>query len=96
MSRLVIQFGRSKIILGLIVGIGFIFGYLNYSQSDDPLMGILPEEPLARRDDIESFRNFKIDSSILEDERYKSLEIYGENPVDLGVIGERRNPFAPF
>lgn len=95
MDRIIIQFGRSKIILSLIIGAGLVAGYMSYSTADDPTSGLLLEEPVIRKGDLESFQNFKIDFSILDDERYKSLEIYGENPVDPGIVGERKNPFAP-
>lgn len=89
------QFGRSWIILSLIIGTGLVFGYLSYSRADDPTTGLLLDDPVIKKDDLKSFGNFKLDFSILEDEGYKSLEIYGENPVDPGITGERVNPFAP-
>ena len=92
MERLVTQLGQSRVILYFIVLIGIIVGYLTYSGAD-PLS--LTEETIIRRDDLESFSNFAIDFSILEDERYRSLEIFGESPVGLGITGERRDPFAP-
>lgn len=95
MDRLIIQFGRSKIILSLIIGAGLVFGYMSFSTADDPTVGLLLEEPPIKKEDLESFKSFKVDFSIFEDERYKSLEIYGENPVDPGIVGERKNPFAP-
>ncbi len=95
MDRLIIQFGRSKIIISLIIGVGLVFGYLGYSQADDPIAGLLIDQPTVKTEGSESFRNFKIDFSIFDDERYKELEIYGENPVDPGIVGERKNPFAP-
>lgn len=95
MNRMIIQFGRSRIILGLLIGMGFIFGYMSFSGADDPTAGLLSEEPVIRGEDLEKFKDFKIDFSILEDERYRALEIYGENPVDPGITGEKINPFAP-
>ena len=32
----------------------------------------------------------------IDDKRYKGLELCGENPVDPGITGEIKNPFAPF
>jgi len=94
MTRIIIQFGRSKIIIGLIIGIGMIFGYMSYSQADDPTTEFLGNVAPSKND-LESFNNFKMDFSILEDERYRALEIYGENPVDPGIVGEINNPFKP-
>jgi hypothetical protein len=94
MNRLIIQFGRSNIILGLIVAVGLVFGYMSYSQLDDPVAILLAGKPVVDKDDIDAFQDFKIDFTILDDEAYKSLEIFGENPVDPGITGERKNPFA--
>ena len=95
MDRLIIQFGRSKLIIYLVIGVGLVFGYLGYSQADDPIAGLLIDQPSIKTEDLDSFKNLKIDFSVLDDERYRELEIYGENPVDPGIVGERKNPFAP-
>ena len=97
MGRIIIQFGRSNLILGLIAGIGFMFGYMSFSGADDPVAGLaLQKGPAVNKGDLEAFNNFKIDFTLLDDERYRELVIYGENPVDPGITGERLNPFAPF
>ncbi len=95
MDRIIIQFGRSKIILSLIIMIGLVAGYMSYSQADDPTVGVISNQPAIKAGDLEYFNNFNVDFSILDDPRYKDLEIFGENPVDAGIIGERKNPFAP-
>jgi len=94
MERFITQIGQSRAILILIMVIGAVLGYFSYSDIESETV---PTDAGAkpRRDSIESFANFKIDLSILEDEAYKSLEIFGENPVDPGVTGERKNPFIP-
>lgn len=94
MDRIIIQLGRSKAILFFVVIIGFILGYFSYSAVD-PLVGpnniILPQD----RDSLDSLAGFDIDFSILDNDVYKSLEIFGENPVDPEITGEKRDPFAP-
>lgn len=81
---------QSKVILGFIIFIGFAAGYLYYSQTSETFVNTsLPLDP-----DLQYFEDTKLDFSILSDERYKALEIYGEVPVDPGVTG-RRNIFAP-
>jgi len=94
MIRLVIQLGRSRIILSFIIVMGVIFGYLSYSGMDEPIIeagtGVI-----ISKEELESLKNFNIDFSILSNETYKTLEIFGENPVDPGITGERINPFAP-
>ena len=95
MDRFITQIGQSKAILGFISVIGIVLGYLSYSGSDSL---VIPEEPASsqkRVDSIESLSNFKIDFSILDNQTYKSLEIFGENPVVPGITGERKNPFLP-
>lgn len=94
MNRAIIQLGRSRLILGFIIAVGVIFGYLSYPSPGELGTGLI-EEPVGRRDDLKYFEGFVLDFSILDDERYKSLEIFGENPVDAGTTGERKNPFAP-
>ena len=94
MGRFIIQIGQSRAILAFIIILGAVLGYLGYSGSD---VLVVPDDlnTSQRKDSLESWANFKIDFSILDDEAYKSLEIFGENPVDPGITGERRNPFAP-
>lgn len=77
--------------LGFIIFIGFALGYLYYSQTSETIVDI---GQLEIDSDLRYFENAKLDFSILEDERYKALEVYGEVPVDPGVTG-RRNIFAP-
>lgn len=81
--------------LSLIIIMGLVFGYLSYSGADDPTVGVLFNEPTINKEDLESFKSFKLDFSILDDGKYRALEIYGENPVDPGIAGERNNPFSP-
>ena len=94
MDKFIIQLGESMVMLTFIVIIGAIVGYLSYSGLDIPL---IPENPdlLQKTDSLESFANLSIDFSILENETFRSLEIFGENPVNPGITGERINPFAP-
>lgn len=94
MTRLIIQLGRSKTILSFIIVMGIVFGYLSYSGLDEPVVDV-GVEAVDSKEELESLKSFSIDFSILEDEIYKNLEIFGENPVDPGITGERVNPFAP-
>ena len=82
---------QSKVILGFIIFMGFAVGYLYYSQTSETLVdvGVIEIDP-----SLEYFNNAKLNFSILDDERYKALESYGEVPVEPGVTG-RKNIFAP-
>jgi hypothetical protein len=84
MLRLIIQLGRSGIILSFIIAMGAIFGYLSYSGMDEPVVETGTEVVISR-EELESLKNFNIDFSILSDETYKALEVFGENPVDPGA-----------
>ena len=94
MNKIILQLGQSKAILYFIMIIGFVLGYFNYSSSVTPIITSDPSA-LQDQDSIDSLAGFEIDFSILDDEIYRSLEIFGENPVDPGITGERRDPFAP-
>ena len=94
MNKFIEQLGQSRIMLSFIIIVGAIIGYLGYSNLDTP---VVPDDLSLhqRTDSIESFANLNIDFSILDNEIFKTLEIFGENPVDPGITGERTNPFAP-
>ncbi len=91
---MIIQLGRSNVILSFIVMIGLILGYLSFSGLEEPVI-TTPDDFIVAKNDLETFSNFNVDFSVLENETYKSLEIFGEFPVDPGVTGERKDPFAP-
>ncbi len=82
---------QSKVILGFIIFMGFAVGYLYYSQTSEIFVdiGSTPIDP-----DLQYFENAKLNFTILEDERYKTLEVYGEVPVNAGSTG-RKNVFLP-
>lgn len=94
MVRLIIQLGRSRVILSFIIVMGIILGYLSYSGMEELVVGS-GAEIVSSKEELESLKNFSIDFSILSDKVYKTLEIFGENPVDPDITGERINPFAP-
>lgn len=82
-------------ILSFIIAMGLIFGYLSYSQLGEPIVVETTTESTTGKEEFKALKSFTIDFSILNDDRYKSLEIFGENPVDPGITGERVNIFAP-
>lgn len=81
-------------ILSFIILMGIVFGYMSYSGIEEP---IVSDEirVVSSKEELESLKSFSIDFAILDDETYKNLEIFGENPVDPGITGERVNPFDP-
>jgi len=76
--------------LGFIIFLGFAMGYLYYSQVSETLT----VEPIEIDPSLQVFSDIIADFSILDDERYKSLEIFGEIPVNPSITG-RRNIFDP-
>ena len=83
-------------ILSFIVMIGLILGYLNFSELEEEPASTISKESIINKSDIELFSVFGVDFSVFESETYKSLEIFGESPVDIGTTGQKKNPFAPF
>lgn len=79
----------------LIVVIAFAIGYLYYFQSVRPSQLPIEPPPLSIKDDLIMFKDITIDFSILDDNRFKSLRVFGELPVRPGITG-KRNIFAPF
>ena len=76
--------------LGFIVFIGFAVGYLYYGQTSETLV----VETIELDPRLQIFSDITVDYSILDDERYKSLEIFGEIPVNPDITG-KRNIFSP-
>lgn len=85
------QNNQTLLIVILIIVLGFAVGYFYYSQSDR----VSVEPPLvAGRDDLKKFENLTIDFSILDNKKYKILEVFGESPVNPGITG-KKDIFAP-
>jgi len=85
---------QSVLIVALIIVLGFAAGYFYYSQWAVPARVPVEPPPVAGKDDLKKFENLKIDFSILDNNKYKALEIFGESPVNPGVTG-KKDIFAP-
>ena len=88
------QNNQTTLIIALIIVLGFAVGYFYYSQWVVPDRVLVEPPPIAGRDDLKTFENLKIDFSILDNKRYKALEIFGESPVNPGITG-KKDIFAP-
>lgn len=88
------QNNQTTLIIALIIVLGFAVGYFYYSQWVVPARVLVEPPPIAGRDDLKTFENLKIDFSILDNKRYKALEIFGESPVNPGATG-KKDIFAP-
>ncbi len=85
---------QTTLIAALIIVLGFAIGYFYYSQWAVPAMVPIEPPPVAGRGDLKMFENLKIDFSLLDNKKYKALEIFGESPVNPGVTG-KKDLFAP-
>jgi len=85
---------QTTLIVALIIVVGFAVGYFYYSQWAVPARVALEPPPVAGGDDLKIFENLKIDFSILYNNKYKALEVFGESPVNPGITG-KKDLFAP-
>lgn len=85
---------QTILIVSLIFVLGFAVGYFYYSQWAVPARTPVEPPPVAAKDDLRKFENLKIDFSILDNKKYKGLEIFGESPVNPGATG-KKDMFAP-
>lgn len=85
---------QNNLIIIMIILLGFGVGYFYYSQWVVPTLNPIEPSILEGRTDLKEFENVKIDFSILDNQKYKLLETYGENPVNPGTTG-KKDLFAP-
>lgn len=83
-----------KLYITLIVLIGLVGGYIVYSQWIAPTEALIPPTPISSQDTLTTFKNLKIDFSVLDNPGYKSLITSGESPVNPGITG-KKDLFAP-
>lgn len=85
---------QNILIIALILVFSFAVGYFYYSQWAVPARVIIEPPTVVGRDDLNKFENLKIDFSILDNKKYKALEVFGESPVNPGITG-KKDIFAP-
>ncbi|HZZ99210.1 MAG TPA: hypothetical protein VFK07_00675 [Candidatus Paceibacterota bacterium] len=78
----------------LLVIVGLVAGYLGYQQFSKPAEAAVPPPPVSNKDTLQSFQNLKINFSLFDSAAYKSLQIFGEMPVNPGSTG-KKDIFAP-
>ena len=85
-------FTQSKLMIYLIIALGFVGGYIYYSQSGDAEADI----PILAIDlnDLEKLKDLRIDLSILDNPKYKALTVFGESPILPGNPG-KKDLFGP-
>ena len=88
------QNNQTRLISGFIIVLGFAIGYFYYYQWAIPARTPIEPPPVAEKDDLKKLENLKINFSILDNNKYKALEVFGESPVNPGVTG-KKDLFAP-
>ena len=83
---------QSRVIEYLLLLVGFIGGYIYYSQlmTEGPAIPPLP----TVKSDIVKLKSLEIDFDALEDDSLSDLELYGDDPVLPGQTGHK-NIFVP-
>ena len=89
----VISPAGQKLIMGGIVLLGLVTGYMFFSQVTS--LNTEPVPPLEVNRDLKKFDNLKFNFSIFEIPNFKELQIFGESPVERGTEG-KNDLFAPF
>lgn len=81
----------NKLIPYLIILFGLVGGYL-YAGSLDPTASIPPVPANISTSTLKKFKNMRVNYSILENEQYQELRIFGTYPVPTSAPG-KTNPF---
>lgn len=85
----------NKSVAILILVLAFAMGYLYYSQSIKPNELPVNPPPVTASDSLAKFKDLTINFSVLDDNKFKSLRVFGESPVKPGATG-KRDLFAPY
>ncbi len=86
---------QSNLIIGLIVFVGLVSGYVYYSQiAVESDLGITPLRDDSR-DNLSKFKDINLDFSVLNSPAIDKLQPFGEVPVVPATDG-KNNPFASF
>lgn len=86
------QVNQPKLILYIIILLGFVGGYFYYSQGAVDETVVTPV--IETGEGIEKFKDLKIDFSVLDSAKLSSLKTFGDLPVQPGQTG-KRDIFAP-
>ena len=78
---------QGKIILYLVVLLGFIGGYL-YNAQGDPSRAVPALPTGVTPQALSPFKTLKVDYSVLSDAQYQRLRIFGQFPVPSGATGK--------
>jgi hypothetical protein len=85
----------SRVIPIAIMILSVLAGYLFYSLTIKGTEVEIPAPSVSQDDTLLKFKDVKVDFSVFDDFRFKSLKIFGESPVQPGPTG-RVDIFAPY
>ena len=69
---------QNRLLLGIIILIGFVGGFIYSSQIGVSVPVI---QPFDAKDDLFKLKDLKIDFSALSNQRIQNLKVFGESPV---------------
>ena len=81
-------------ILGLIIMLGVIAGYVYHSQAGGDASYDIPLPASAQDTVFLKFKDLRLDFSVLQKEPFTDLNAIGEFPIQPGATG-KEDPFAP-
>ena len=84
---------QSKLILYLILLLGFVGGYL-YNANLDHTSSIAPLPSGVTATGLDSLETLRINYAVLQNAEFGALRIFGEFPVPTTATG-KQNIFAP-
>lgn len=85
---------QSLLILVMIILLGIVGGYFYYSSFVLPSQSPVAPPSISQNDDLKALESLQIDFGILTNKKFKSLQIFGESPVNPGTTG-KKDLFAP-
>lgn len=85
---------QTKLIILLIIFLGFVAGYIYYSRFTGSSTDIAPLADDSK-DTLRQFKDLRFDFQVFNSPSLKTLKVFGEAPVIPDKTG-RINPFANF
>ena len=82
---------QSRLIVGLVIIVGLVGGFL-YSSQLDPTAAVPPLPSNVNVQSLAPYKTLHIDFTVLNNPRYQELRIIGQNPVPTTAPG-KSNPF---
>ena len=88
MANSIRQKSSTKTMLIMMVFLGIAAGYIFYFQTlKDQALSIAPM-PIRTGDDLTKLKDKKLNLTVFNNNIYKTLRIFGEVPVDPGIVGK--------